>query len=76
MVSQGGVFPGRVEIPPLDSGKEKEMRVQAAMESARLQERDPDTIWTDGSRLASGGVGGGVTWYGRSRSIGGRTPSQ
>lgn len=63
VLSQGRIFPGGVEISPLVSGEEKEERAMAAMEEARGQEKDSDTIWTDGSRLADGRAGGGIAWY-------------
>lgn len=62
-LSQGRAFPGTVDIPPAVSGEDKKKMIEAAVEEARGFERDPDTIWTDGSRLASGGVGGAIAWY-------------
>ena len=60
---QGRTFPGLVVVPPVLTGEEKERRLELAVEEAKLYERDPDTVWTDGSRLGSVGVGGGVAWY-------------
>ena len=37
--------------------------IEAAIERARGQEQDQDTVWTDSSRLDSGGVGLGIAWY-------------
>ena len=64
-IGLGRTFPGLVELPPVcGKGKEeKEERVRVFADMAREKERDPDTIWTDGSKLDSGGVGAGVAWY-------------
>ena len=40
--------------------EEREDGVRAAAERAREKEQDPNTIWTDGSKLENGGVGAGV----------------
>ena len=34
-----------------------------AMERAKEKKQDPNTIWTEGSKLGSGGVGVGIAWY-------------
>ena len=62
-VSTGISFPGGVELPPAWEKEEKEYGVRAAIEEAGKKERDPDTIWTDGSKLESGGFGAAVAWY-------------
>lgn len=66
-MSVGMHFPGVIEFPPADGGKgkekEKEERVEKAMEIGNRMEGDLDTIWTDGSKLEKGGVGAGVAWY-------------
>ena len=63
-LSQGRVFPRVVCIPLAVSAGEKEdqreQRVEAAAGGARRFDRDPDTIWTDGSRLDNRGVRGAV----------------
>ena len=56
------VFPGVVEVPQLGKEKEKENMIRAAMEEATRQERNPEVVWTDSSRLG-GGVGVGIAWY-------------
>ena len=63
VASQGRVFPGPVEVPPVFRGEEKDNMIKAAMAETDRWEQDRDVLWTDGSRLDSGGVGGGVTWY-------------
>ena len=64
-VGLGRSFPGDVtlEIPPAWKKEEKEERAREAMEEAIKKELDPNTIWTDGSRLDNGTVGAGVAWY-------------
>lgn len=44
-------------------GEEKEEMIKAAMEKAKEWEHNPGTIWTDSSRLDSGGVGVGIARY-------------
>lgn len=39
------------------------------MEKAVRQLHDPDTLWTDGTRLDSGGVAVGVVWYGKVEEV-------
>ena len=65
IVSQGKIFPGRVDLPPTyrKQDKDKGESTRAAIEGAREYKRDHDTIWTDGSKLDSGGVGVGIAWY-------------
>lgn len=64
MVSQGRIFPGLVVHPPTVTGEEdKARRVEAAIKEARQYDHELDTVWTDSSRLDSGGGGGGVAWY-------------
>ena len=36
--------------------KERRKRIRSVIEEVKKKERDPDTIWTDGSKLDSGGV--------------------
>lgn len=55
VISQCRVFPGPVEIPPAPRGEERENMIEAAMARARFHEHDRDSLWTDGSRLDSGG---------------------
>ena len=64
-VSQGKIFPGRVDLLPIyrKQDKDKGESIRAAIEGAREYERDHDTIWIDGSKLDSGGVGVGIAWY-------------
>lgn len=64
-ISMGRPFPGVVELPPASwrDKEEKEAYVEAAIGEATRKGRDPDTIWTYGSRLEGGGVGGGAAWY-------------
>ena len=50
-------------MPPVCKGEEKERMAELAIERARGQERDPNAIWTDGSRLDSGGVGARIAWF-------------
>lgn len=44
-------------------GGEKKKRIEEAVKTWREHDGDPNAIWTDGSKLESGGVGGAVTWY-------------
>lgn len=65
-VGQGLVFPRKVHIhPPVRNEKdeEKEKRIAEAVDEARVFKRCPDTMWTDGSKMSQGEVGGGVAWY-------------
>ena len=62
-ISLGRSFPGVVELPPECVREEMEEQVRAAIERPTEKEKDPDTIWTDGLRLESGGVGAGIAWY-------------
>ena len=62
-ISLGRSFPGTVGLPPVCRREEREEAIRIAMERANEKEQDPDTIWTDGSRLGSGGVGVGIAWY-------------
>ena len=52
-----------MEVPQLGKEEEKENMIRAAMEEATIQERNPEMVWTDGSRLGGGGVGVGIAWY-------------
>ena len=71
--SQGRSFPGEVIIPPAWRGEEKDEGIRAAIREAAGKEKDPDTIWTDGSRLDDGGVGARVAWYEEVAGEGGTT---
>lgn len=62
-VSLGRALLGAVCLPPARGKGEKEQGIRAAEEEATRKEKDPDTIWTDRSRLEDGGVGAGVAWY-------------
>ena len=52
-------------MPPPSSpgGGGGKRRVERAVEEARKFDRNLSTVWTDGSRLDRGGVGGAVAWY-------------
>ena len=63
VIGQGRAFPGVVAIPPPGTRTNREERIGTAAEEARIQEHDPDTMWTDGSKLGGGDVGCGVAWY-------------
>lgn len=63
VISQGRVFPGLVEVPPVCKTEDRDSMTKAAILGARRQERDPGTVWTDDSRMESGGVGVGMAWY-------------
>lgn len=39
--------------------------IEEAAREAQKYERCLDTVWTDGSKLSQGGVGGAVAWYKR-----------
>ena len=57
-------FPGIVHLPPAAGGEEEEEeRTGRAVREAQEYGRDLNTVWTNGSRLDSGGVGGAVAWY-------------
>ena len=54
---------GLIAVPPVIMKEDKEdieNMIEAAMREARRHEHSQDTVWTDGSRLSGGGVGGGV----------------
>ena len=50
----------RQELVPIRGGITRDREF---IERARDKEQDPNTIWTDGSKLESGGAGAGVAWY-------------
>ena len=53
-----------LEIRKADRDREeKREMIEEAARVARAHDQEPDTIWTDGSKLESGGVGGAVVWY-------------
>lgn len=53
----------RVSLGRSCPGEEKEKGIETSIRQAMEKERDPYTIWTDGSRLDDGRVGAGVAWY-------------
>lgn len=65
-IGQGRTFPGELRIPPAvtdEDEDQKKKKVENAVKEAQQFCRDPNTIWTDGSRLVNGGVGGAIAWY-------------
>ena len=54
---------GLIAVPPLFRKEDKEdmkNMIETAMRVARCHEHGQDTVWTAGSRLSGGGLGGGV----------------